>query len=66
MDSVWELVKMDPALDLSSIDWTQRDRIKENSRKMRLILAGLDAFNVKDFYTKAQTTRLKGSIRRVY
>jgi hypothetical protein len=66
MDSVWKLVSMDPALDLSSIDWTQKDRIKENSRKMRRILAGLDAFNVKSFYTKTQVIEGKRAVRKIY
>lgn len=56
-ESVWELVDSDPMLNLSSIDWTSKKLIKDNSRKMRRIVNGMRAFEVNSFYEKAKLSR---------
>jgi hypothetical protein len=52
-DTVFTLVESDQQLNLSSIDWTNKKLIKDNSRKMRRIINSIGAFSVISFYEKS-------------
>jgi hypothetical protein len=53
-DSIWKLVSEDPQLNLSTIDWTQKKLIKDNSVKTKRLIRAVQAFEIKNFYDKSE------------
>nr|UPW42269.1 MAG: putative RNA dependent RNA polymerase [Inner Mongolia grassland mitovirus 2] len=52
-EHIWTLVERDPKLNLSSIDWTQKKLIKDNSRSMRRLVNSMKSFEETSFHKKA-------------